>query len=179
MDWLKRFFDKILSLWPAVIMVDPSERAVRITCGKWPKTLGPGWYLMWPIIQIMYKCDVMTQVVDLAPQTVTTKDGHCLVVSGALRYHITDIYKTLLNVHDVDKALSVLSLGVILDYISTKTLAECYNRDAIKGELRTALAAEASNWGIKIEKIYLTDYGRVRSIRLFGDNMRASNGCGG
>lgn len=172
MEWLSRIFDKILSLIPEVVTVDPHERAVRITGGSRYRAIGPGWYICWPVIQKVLAMEVVTQVVDLPAQTIRTGDGQDVVVSGAIRYHIRDITKALFEVQDLDKALSTLALGVILEYVQTQTLADCHNIEGVKAELRKQLAEAACGWGVRVEQVYLTDLGRVRSFRLFGDNMR-------
>ena len=172
MDWLNRVFDKLLALLPMVVLIEPTEQAARITGGSRYRIIGPGWYLAWPILQKIIAMDVVTQVVDLPPQTVRTRDGHELVVSGSIRYRIADIEKALFSVVDVDKAVSTLALGVILEYVQSKTMDECADIEGIKRDLRRGLAEAVSGWGLKIECISLTDLGRVRSLRLFGDNMR-------
>lgn len=116
--------------------------------------------------------EVITQVVDLAAQSVQSKDKHELVVSGSIRYHIVDVEKALFAVQDLDKALSTLALGVILEHINSCTLDECMNIENTKKELRRGLAEAASGWGIKVENVSLTDFGRVKSLRLFGDALR-------
>jgi len=172
MNWLEQIVNKILSLIPAVVLIDPTEMAARITGGKRYRIIGPGWYIAWPVIQKVIAMEVVTQVIDLPPQTVRTRDGHELVVSGAIRYHIRDVEKALFAVQDVDKALVTLSLGVILEYIQSQDLGMCDSIDGVKRELRKCLAKEASGWGIRIEQVYLTDLGRVRSLRLFGDTRQ-------
>jgi len=169
MEWLQRIFDKILSLLPEIILIEPNEMAARITGGKRYRVIGPGWYICWPIIQKVISMEVVTQVADLPPQTIRTKDGQEVVVSGAIRYRIRDIEKALFTVQDIDKALATLALGVILEYVQTQTLEDCHNIEGVKVELRKQLAEEAGGWGVKIEQVYLTDLGRVRSLRLFGD----------
>ncbi|NOQ21628.1 MAG: hypothetical protein GQ565_03115 [Candidatus Aegiribacteria sp.] len=169
MEWLQQIFDKILSLVPGLIMVEPTEMAARITGGSHYKVLGPGWYIVWPLLQKVIAMDVVTQVVDLPSQTIRTKDGQEIVVSGALRYHIRDIEKALFAVQDIDKGLATLALGVILEYVQTRTLEECHDIEGVKQGLRKHLAGAASGWGVKIEQVYITDLGRVHSVRLFGD----------
>ena len=169
MQWLERLFDKLLSLWPMVVIIEPTERAAKVFCGKKYKIVGPGIYLIWPIIHRVIRMDVITQVVDLVAQTVVSKDDHELVVSGSIRYHIVDVEKALFAVQDLDKALSTLALGVILEHMKRCTLQECSDIDAIKKELRKGLAEAASGWGVKVEQVSLTDLGRVRSLRLFSD----------
>jgi len=46
MQWLQRIFDRILSLLPEVITVEPIEMAARITCGSRYRILSPGWYMV-------------------------------------------------------------------------------------------------------------------------------------
>ena len=168
MGWLEQLFQKLLALVPSIFLIEPTEQGARIT-GKQYKIIGPGLYLWWPIIQRIIRMDVVTQVVDLTAQTIRTVDGLELVVSGSIRYRIVDIERALFAVQDLDKALSTLALGVILEYVQTKTLVECMNADAVKKELRRGVAEAASGWGVKVEGVMLTDLGRVRSLRLFSD----------
>lgn len=169
MQWLERVFDKLLSLWPMVVIIEPTERAAKIFCGKKYKIVGPGLYIIWPIIHRMIRMEVITQVVDLTAQTVRSKDNHELVVSGSIRYHISDVERAIFAVQDLDKALSTLALGVILEHMQRCTLEECSDIEAIKKELRKGVAEAASGWGIKVEQVSLTDLGRVKSLRLFSD----------
>jgi regulator of protease activity HflC (stomatin/prohibitin superfamily) len=173
-DFLNRLLGKLLALLPEIKLVEPMEMGARITGGKRYRVVGPGWYMCWPVIQKVTTMDVVTQVVDLPPQSARTKDGHDVVVSGAIRYRINDVEKALFAVQDVDKALSTLALGVILEYVATRTFAECGDIEAIKKDLRNGIADAARGWGLKIESAYLTDLGRVRSLRLFGDNLRTT-----
>lgn len=172
MEFLNKIFEKLLAILPSIVMVEPTERGARLSRGGKYRIIGPGLYIVWPIVQRVIRMDVITQVVDLAPQTIRTKDGIELVVSGIIRYRIIDIEKALFAVQDLDKALSTLALAVILEYVRIKTMNECEDTEAVKKELRHGLAEAASGWGVKIETVGLTDWGRVRSVRLFGDNLR-------
>lgn len=172
MDWLNKIIDKILAILPEIVIIEPTWRGAKITCGKRYRLIGPGWYLLWPIIHTFIKMEIVTQVVDLKSQSVWTADNVELVTSGAIRYHIVDIEKALFAVQDVDKALSTLALGVILEYVNARNVSDCRSIKDVKVELRRALAEEASGWGVKIEQVYLTDFGKVRSLRLFGDSLK-------
>jgi regulator of protease activity HflC (stomatin/prohibitin superfamily) len=171
MEWLNRLVDKLLSILPEIHTLEPNERGARTTGGKRYRIIGPGWYFVWPIVQKLLYMEIVTQVVDLKSQSVWTADGIELVTSGAIRYRIVDIEKALFAVQDVDKALSTLALGVILEYVNARSVADCRNIKDVKVELRRALAEEASGWGVKIEQVYLTDFGKVMSLRLFGDSL--------
>jgi len=175
MEWLKEILDKILVLFPMTQIITPYEAGVKITCGKWYKRLGPGWYVIWPLIQRIVYMEIQTQVVDLKVQSIPTEDKSDLMVSGAIQYSIKDIEKAVLNVQDVDKSLATLALGVIFDFISHRTLQECGDTNALKKEILKGIKEAAPGWGLKIEKVYITDMGKTRNIRLLGDGI---NGTG-
>jgi regulator of protease activity HflC (stomatin/prohibitin superfamily) len=166
MQWLDKIFDKLLSLWPCVHILAPYEAGVRFTFGRRVRAKDPGWYLVWPIIQKFVYMEVQTQVVDLRTQSVRTADDKDVVVSGAIQYRITDIEKAVCSVQSVDGSLETLALGIILDFVNRKTVAELQNVEALKSELRKGMAEACSGWGVKIEKVYITDLGHTRNIRL-------------
>jgi regulator of protease activity HflC (stomatin/prohibitin superfamily) len=166
MQWLDKIADKIIALWPEVYQVTPYEAGVRITFGRRVKAKGAGWYLIWPIIQKFVYMEVQTQVVDLRTQSVRTADDKDVVVSGAIQYRITDIERAVCAVQCLDGSLETLALGIILDFVNKKTMKELGDIDALKGELRKGMAEACSGWGVKIERVYITDLGHTRNIRL-------------
>jgi len=185
MDWLFQFFEKILSVIPRVWIVDPDELGVRVTPklwhgwpwnkddtygGVWVTEMRPGWYFVWPIFQNAEKVKVKTQVVDLPAQSAWTKDGQEVVISGALRYHLTSAVKALFKNYDHDKNILTLALGVIHDFIAEKTLEELVSsaRKELKSEILRGVKEESKGWGIAIEKVYLTDTGKVVNYRVLG-----------
>jgi regulator of protease activity HflC (stomatin/prohibitin superfamily) len=166
MQWLNKLFDKLLSLWPCVYILAPYEAGVRFTFGKRSRAKDAGWYLVWPIVQKFVVMEVQTQVVDLRTQSVSTAGDKDVVVSGAIQYRITDIEKAVCNVQSLDGSLETLALGIILDFVNRKTMQELSDVDALKGELRKGMADACSGWGVKIERVYITDLGHTRNIRL-------------
>jgi len=175
MDWLREIFDKILSLFPQCFIIAPYEAGIRITFGKRVKALEAGWYIIWPLIQRLVWMEVQSQVVDLRNQSIRTIDGHELIVSGAVQYKIVDIEKAIINIQDVDKSIETLSLGIIMDFISTKVIEDCKSMESLKKEILKGLRDAASGWGLKIEKVYITDLGRTKNLRLLL-NKEGNNG---
>lgn len=83
------------------------------------------------------------------------------MVSGAVRYRVVDACKAILAVQDFDDSIVALALGTIADCVRTPE-----EMSQLRTDVRTALAKEASGWGLKIEQVYITDMDRVKSIRL-------------
>jgi len=110
--------------------------------------------------------EIQTQVVDLRSQSVRTKNGQSAIVSGAIQYSIKNVTKAIINVQDVDKALETLAIGIILEFVKNKTLDECQDIKALKEEILKGIKNAAQGWGLKIERIYITDLDKARNIRL-------------
>ena len=168
MEWLKGFIQNLTCFIPRPLLLSMYEAGIRITFGKWNKEITAGWFWYIPLFQKIIYMEVQTQVVDLRGQSVQTRDGNSVIVSGAIQYSIKDIYKAIFNVQDVDKSLETLALGIILEYVKNRTLKECQEVDALKKEILRGIKDAAQGWGVKIERIYITDLDKTRNIRLIG-----------
>ncbi len=166
MDWLKDLINRILSVFPRIWICTPAESGIIITLGKYVSTKRAGWYIFWPLIQRLIWMEIKTQVVDLRSQSVRTKCGNSVVVSGSIQYYITDVKKAILDVQDLDKSLTTLALGIILEFVKQRSLEECRDVDRLKTEILKGIREAAKGWGIKIERIFITDLDRARNIRL-------------
>jgi len=175
MEWVKELIQKLTCFIPRPILITKYEAGVRISFGKWNKIVTEGWFWYIPLFQKIIWMEIQTQVVDLRGQSVRTKDGQSVIVSGAIQYSIKDIYKAIFNVQDVDKSLETLALGIILEYVNKRTLNECEDVDGLKKEILRGIKDAAQGWGLKIEKVYITDLDRTRNIRLIGGLNGSSN----
>ena len=168
MGFWAQLIEKIMAVWPEINILGPYEAGIRITFGKRCRAKGPGWYMSWPMIQKFLYMEVQTQLVDLRGQSIRTSDGYDVAFSGAIQYNIRDIVKAMCNVQDVDKSLATLGIGIITDYVSRHTIDECQNVELLKQEIKQGVRSIANGWGLKIDEVYITDFGKARNIRLLG-----------
>ncbi len=171
MDFLNKIFAAIMKLVPRLELIQPDEAGVRVTLGTIEKILSPGWYIFWPIFQEMFYTTVTTQVMDLRSQSVPSKNGHDLILSGAIRFKIVDIRKAMLEVKDIDESLTALSLGVLLAVASIMTEEELADTEKLGDSILKKIREEAAGWGLKLQKVYITDLGRTRNIRLLTNSI--------
>jgi len=179
MEWLTRFLDRLLSVFPRVIVIVPDEVGVRCTPmlvrGVKITSLDSGWWIYWPIIQRLSTIKVKTQVKDLRPQSVWTADRVEMTVSGAIRYRVRSAQKALLEVYDYDQNIQAVALGIIQQYIREHELQNL-NTQQIEEEVLKGVREASAGWGLYIEKVYITDIGRTQNIRILlnesilGDN---------
>lgn len=169
MTWLTQFLDKILSIFPRLVIVAPDEIGVRYTPGIIQGvhviSLTPGWWLYWPLIQDIETIKCKTQVKDLRPQSVWTRDRAEMTVSGAIRYRVRSAQKALLEVYDYDQNVQTVALGIIQRYVRGREL-ENLNTQQLEDEMLKGVRKASEGWGLYIEKVYITDIGRTQNIRI-------------
>ena len=169
MDWLTQLIDKLFSIFPRLWCVEPDEGGVRITLGKHTRTIGPGWYVYWPIIHVIRTIEVTPQVKDIRIQSVRTQDGQDICVGLAVMYRIKDAGKAILKVQDYDSSLQALILGIVTEYINGRTLADCSDITAIRDTVLKGIKDDTAGWGLNIMRAYITDLGVAKNLRLLLD----------
>ena len=171
MAWLRDLLEKLLSFVPRIQILEPWQSGLRITCGRSIREIGPGIWFYWPLIQSTWWAYTAPQVVDLKNQSCRTLDGYDIIISGAIQYKVVNARKNFLNVHDADKSLTTLALGVLCEYFSQKTFKECCEISKTKKELRKEISDAANGWGLKIDEVFVTDIGKTRNLRLLTDPL--------
>ena len=168
-SWLNEIIERVMSVFPRITMLAPYEAGIKITLGKKVRPLGAGWYVWWPMIHNVVSMEIQSQVVDLRTQSVRTIDNRDVVVSGAIQYSINNIERATCNVQSLDGSLETLALGIILEFVGSVTLDECQDLGRLKSEILRGTREAARGWGVKIERIYITDLGIARNIRLLSN----------
>jgi len=168
-EWLTRLLDRLLSIFPRIVVVKPDELGVRCTpkiqSGVRVSELKPGWYIWVPLIQRVERIKCKTQIVDLRNQSVWTSDRQEMTISGAIRYRVRSALKTLWEVYDYDQNIQTAALGIIQQYIREHELQDL-NTQQIEQEVLKGVREASAGWGLYIEKVYITDIGRTWNIRL-------------
>lgn len=174
MTWLTDLIDKLFSFVPRLFIVGPDQSGVRVTLGTRIKACPSGWYIHWPILQECEAIGVKVQVKDLRAQSVWTSDGHELCVSGAIRYRVSDATKAILEVFDYDQNLQAVALGIIQSYVG-KHDVDAINTGVMADTIIIGLREESRGWGLKVEKVYITDIGKTNNLRLLLNQPLISN----
>lgn len=174
MEWLNQILTSLGKIFPVIWIVDPDECGVRITPklfkGIFIKDLSPGWWFLWRVIQTGEKIKIVPQVIDLRGQSITTKDGKSILISGAVQYRVSNARKAILNIYDYDSNLQKITLGVLARYAATHTYEECRDSIILEKEVLNGIREVASGWGLRIMRIFITDLCQAQCIRVVGNN---------
>lgn len=165
-DFLIGFIDKALP----IVIVNEYDGGVLLRGGKFVKVLtGGAWYFKIPFWDEPITTTVVTTTMALPEQSLTTKDGKQVVVSCIVKYSVGDVKILLLETFDANDAISDTTQGIIKQVITESNYKEITND--IDKEITTKARREAKRWGVDIDKVTLTNFGEIISVRLFNDNQ--------
>lgn len=166
-------FDKLIDLIVTFIhdilpfkIVDQWEEGVHLRFGKFKKVVKPGLRGKISFFDQIITTPVITQTVNLSPQTLTTLDEKSIVLTSIVRYHIHDVEKFLLGVMHANDVLIDTTQGIIRDMVENTKWEELIDlTNIVTPEVNT----EVSKWGITIEQVSFPDLGQIVTYRIIGD----------
>lgn len=166
-------FDKLIDLIVTFIhdilpwkIVDQWERGVHLKTGKFYRVVSPGLNWKVPFFDKIWVTPVITQTVNLKPQTVTSEDEKSVVLSSIVRYHIHDVQKFLLGVMHANDVLVDTTQGIIRDMVEGCKWDDLYDLGSV---VTPEVNEQVSKWGITIEQISFPDLGEIKTYRIMSD----------
>lgn len=166
MHWVLNVLDKVFCWFPRLTFVEPDEAGIRVTFGYRVKDLVPGWYWYCPLFQNVRKVNVVSQVIDLPEQILTSKDGKTAYISGGIVYSIKRPRKAILNVQDYDEAIQVMGMRYITQYVMKHDFEECKEIVGVCKGIFEAVRRHGFKWGIEVEEAFLTDMAEGKVVRI-------------
>ena len=167
-------FDKLIALIQSfgtllspIFTIDVWEEGIVLRMGKLHKTVKPGIYLKLPFLDTVWTYNVITQSIDIPPQSVTTADGFNVVVKGIIRFTIWDIKLFLTTITQPADVLTDTTGGMIREIIESTKWENIVDVDK---KLTSEVGRFVKKWGIKVDRVTLTDLQIANSIRVIQDS---------
>lgn len=149
-----------------VVIVQPYEQGLQIRLGRYMGRMNPGFRWVVPLITVVKKLDLRTEVMDVPRQEVITKDNSPTNVDAIVYVRVIDpekAYFEVMNYRSATVALAQTSLrGIIGDMELDEVL---YNRDIINARLRDILDRETDAWGVKVERVEIKEVDPVGAVK--------------
>ena len=152
-DFLVAMWEKLIKLFPRYVIVEPDKKGVLLRCGQVRKVVGPGFYILLPLVDDADIITVVSQVVDLPDVSVQTKDGVAVVASGVVSYRIVDVVKAMYEVLDYDAALRTIGSACLAEAVSKMEWEG--EREGLGGELEEELQLWVRGWGLAVESFVI------------------------
>ncbi len=153
-------------------LVRATEGAIKFKPGGRTEAIGPGLHGWWPLTTEIEVVPVVRQVLRCKPQTLMTKDGVSVYVSGLAIYKIVDLTKYAVENFDAmdnidDVVQTAIRKTVVNRLFSILQLGRVKVDNALTNEAQKALAS----FGIEVEEAKLTDFARAEVINLVGPGI--------
>jgi hypothetical protein len=156
------------------IAVAPWEQALRVRCGRHVKVLGPGFYGRIPLLDVVYLQSVRVRSCLIATQTLSTSDGHTLIVGGALSYSVADIGKLYDRLHHAEDTLRTFTGAALAEHVQS-TARALLKPDSLASAATAKLHHQLEQCGLTDVEVSLTDFAFVRTYRLVQDGRYQSH----
>lgn len=160
---LRELLNAIKEMFTWWITVAPWEQGIRVRAGKHVKLLTSGLHVRIPILDRFYLQSIRLRYISIPTQTITTKDGKALTVSGGLAYSITDVLKLYSTIHDPVDTIQLMCCGAVASAVEAGMATELRPQS-----VESAVCAQLSleKFGIGDVEFKITDWALVRTYRL-------------
>jgi regulator of protease activity HflC (stomatin/prohibitin superfamily) len=149
-----------------VVIVQPYEQGLQIRLGQYIGRMNPGFRWVVPLITVVEKLDLRTEVMDVPSQEVITKDNSPTNVDAIVYVRVIDPEKAFFEVMNYRSATVALAQTSLRGIIGDMELDEVlYNRDVINARLRDILDRETDAWGVKVERVEIKEVDPVGAVK--------------
>ena len=166
-------FDKLIDLVVTFIhdilpfkIVDQWEAGVHLKTGRFYRVVSPGLNWKVPFFDKIWVTPIITQTVNLTPQTLTTLDERSVVLTSIVRYHIVNVHSFLLTVMHANDVLVDTTQGIIRDIVETTNWDDLVDLTNI---VTPEVNNEVAKWGIVVEAVKFPDLRENKTFRIIGD----------
>lgn len=141
-----------------VYKLQPYERGIQETLGKYTGFMHPGLGFQIPMVHIVRVRDIREHTMNIPPQSVITEDNVEIHVDGVMWVRPAadeeSIKRTFYNIDDWKQAIIQLAMSNLRQEFGNLTLDESLvARESIATNLQTVLNSYAVDWGLIVSKV--------------------------
>lgn len=145
-------------LLASIRQVNQYERGIRLTTGRYSGVVQPGWNIIIPVFQSMYKVDIRVRAVDVPTQDAITKDNISAKVNAVVYYKIVDPAKASLEVDNIHYAVLQLAQTTMRNIVGEVSLDELLaSRSEISQRIERIIDETTTSWGVEVTTVELKD----------------------
>lgn len=134
------------------------ERGVVLRFGRLIGVRTPGFNVIIPLVDRLYKIDIRTETFIVEPQELITRDNVTIKVDAVVYFAVVDPAKALLQVVDFAKATSQFALTTLRSVLGQSDLDELLaQRDKINQRLQHIIDEHTEPWGVKVSVVEVKD----------------------
>jgi len=152
----------VVTILMGIRVVRPTHRGLVERLGKYSRFANPGFHIIIPYIERMYRVDIREILVEAQPQTIITNDNLNARVDAQVYLKVKadeeNVKASQYNVSNYEMQIVNLARTTLRNIIGTMTLKSANSeRGKINDELRSTLLVETASWGIEILRTELKE----------------------
>jgi len=152
----------LLLLVASIRIVRPTHRGLVERFGKYNRYADPGFHLIIPLVERMFRVDIREMLVEAQPQMIITNDNLNARVDAQVYLKVKadeeNVKASQYNVADYENQIVNLARTTLRNIIGTLTLKSANSeRGKLNSELRNTLLEETASWGIEILRTELKE----------------------
>lgn len=163
---IQQFF-RLFIWW---VFVSPWERAVRVRSGKHVSLLMPGAHWRVPVLDKIFLQTIRRRTTMLNVQTLATKSGKTVTLSGVLTYRIDDLLLLYQTLHHAEDTLRNDAMAIIADHVYGADDDTC-SPTQIQAAIGDSVASAFQKYGIAEAQIRITSFCFVKTFRIIQDGQ--------
>lgn len=141
-----------------VRIVKQYEGGVVLRFGRLVGTRAPGFNLIIPLVDKMFKIDTRVITLTVEPQELITRDNVTIKVDAVVYFQVVDPAKALIQVEIYSRATSQIALTTLRSVLGQSTLDELLGeRDRINQKLAQIIDEHTEPWGVKVSVVEVKD----------------------
>jgi len=153
-------------LLSGVKIIQPYEQGVYMRLGKYIRVLNQGLNMVCPLINVVVKLDLRTQVLSVPSQEVITKDNSPVNVDAVIYIKVTDPKNAFFEIVDYRFATVNLAQTSLRSIIGEMELDDILsNREKINIQLRDVLDENTDKWGVKVEGVEIKEVNPAQKVK--------------
>jgi regulator of protease activity HflC (stomatin/prohibitin superfamily) len=153
-------------LLSGVKIVQPYEQGVYMRLGKYIRILNQGLNMVCPLVNVVVKIDLRTQVLSVPSQEVITRDNSPVNVDAIIYIKVTDPKNAFFEIVDYRFATVNLAQTSLRSIIGEMELDDILsNREKINIQLRDVLDENTDKWGVKVEGVEIKEVNPAQKVK--------------
>jgi regulator of protease activity HflC (stomatin/prohibitin superfamily) len=152
----------VLIILAGIRIVRPTHRGLVERFGKYNRYANPGFHLIIPLVERMFRVDIREMLVQAQPQLIITSDMLNAQVDAQVYLKVKadeeNVKASQYNVTNYESQIVNLARTTLRNIIGTLTLKSANSeRGKINTELRSTLLEETASWGIEVLRTELKE----------------------
>lgn len=166
MELINQIITFIKQLFDWWFLVMPWEQAVFVRAGNKTKVLDGGIYFKFPFLDKVFIQTKRMRMIDVAIQTVTTKDGKTITIKSAVGYSINDVFKLYNTISHPEISLCSIVMGKVTEHIRNNNSLDITPH---KVEQEVSNSFNSTDYGLTGFTFTITTWAEVKTFRLIQD----------